>query len=367
MSPAPRGIQAVVLAGGAGERFWPASRVARPKPLLRVAAGESLLRATVGRARRVADESGVWMICGHEHARAMRTEAGLPASRVIVEPERRNTAMAVAVAAQRIAQTDPDAVMAILPADHRIPEGRAFAAALRRAARAASAEGVLVTLGVRPTRAETGYGYVRLGASVGSSHAGLHRVARFVEKPSKTRARRYVEDGRYLWNAGIFVWTARAILEEIEQHAPEVHRALAPVRGPKGRPPRGVAAFRAALGRAYRRAPSLPIDVAVLERSRRVWCLPVSFRWSDVGTWESLAETLGVDPNVTRIIDGEAVLCDSGGNLVWAQDRPIALLGVTGLAVIDAGDALLVARLDRSGDVREIVRKLRRRGRDDLV
>ena len=367
MSRRLRGIQAVVLAGGAGERFWPASRIARPKPLLKVAAGDSLLRATVARARRFADDSGIWMICGHEHARGMRAESGLPASRVLVEPERRNTAMAVAVAAQRIAQRDPDAVMAILPADHHIPDGRAFAAAMRRAARAARTEGVLVTLGVRPTRAETGYGYVRLGASIGKPHAGLHQAGRFVEKPSKARARRYLEDGRYLWNAGIFVWTARAILEEIELHAPEIHRALAPLRGQKGRPPRGIAAFRAALGRSYRRAPSLPIDVAVLERSRRVWCLPVSFRWSDVGTWESLAETLGVDANVTHVIDGEAVLCDSGGNLVWAHDRPIALLGVTGLAVIDAGDALLVTRLDRSGDVREIVRRLRKRGRDDLV
>ena len=367
MSPAQRGIHAVVLAGGAGERFWPVSRVARPKPFLRVVAGESLLRATVGRAERVARDGGVWMICGHEHARSMRAESGLPGSRVIVEPERRNTAMAVAVAAQRIAQTDPDAVIAILPADHRIPDGAAFAAAVRRAARAARSEGALVTLGVRPTRAETGYGYIRLGKPVGEAHAGLHRVARFVEKPSQARARRYLESGSYLWNAGIFVWTARAILEEIELHAPDVHRALAPVRGPKGRPPRGVGAFRAALARAYRRAPSVPIDVAVLERSRRVWCLPVAFGWSDVGTWESLAETLGVDANVTRVIDGDAVLCDSGGNLVWAQDRPIALLGVTGLAVIDAGDALLVARLDRSGDVRDVVRRLRRKGRDDLV
>lgn len=367
MSPAKRGIQAVVLSGGAGERFWPASRVAHPKPLLEVADGESLLRATIGRARRFADDSGVWMICGHEHARAMRKESGLPASRVLAEPERRNTAMAVAVAAQRIANDDPDAVMAILPADHRIPDGRAFAAAMRRAAKAARSEGVLVTLGVRPTRPESGYGYVRLGTAVGEAHPGLHRVARFVEKPSKPRARRYLEDGRYLWNAGIFVWTARAILEEVELHAPEIHRALAPLRGPKGRPPRGIAAIKAALARSYRRAPSLPIDVAVLERSRRVWCLPVSFRWSDVGTWESLAETLGVDASVTRVIDGEAVLCDSNGNLVWAQDRPIALLGVSGLAVIDAGDVLLVAQLDRSAEVREIVHRLRKKGRNDLV
>jgi len=365
MSREPGPLHAVVLAGGAGERFWPASRAHHPKPLLRVAepgARTSLLAATLERAAAFAGPGDTWLVCGREHAAAMRRESGLAAGRVLVEPVRRNTAMAVGAAAARIAHRHPDAVMVVLPADHRIPDRTAFARAIRRAAGAAREGSALVTLGVEPTRPETGYGYIRLGAL---GPAPLHRVLRFVEKPSRARARRFYESGHYRWNAGIFVWTARVILEEIEEHAPELHRALAPLRTA----PRGAsrAWWSAALARAYRRAPSLPIDVAVLERSRRVWCLPVAFRWSDVGTWESLAETLGVGPGVTRVIEGDAVLCDAGGNLVWGADRPIALLGVSGLAVVDAGDALLVASLERSGELREVVRRLRRRGRDDLV
>jgi mannose-1-phosphate guanylyltransferase len=361
---APGSLHVVVLAGGAGERFWPASRAAAPKPLLRVAGGESLLAATLGRARGLAAPGNVWLVCGDEHAAAMRREARLPARRMIVEPARRNTAMAIADAALAASAEDPDAVLAVFPADHRIGDPRGFRAAVRRAARAAAAEGVLVTLGVHPTRPDTGYGYIGIGPEAKKTHPGLHRVRRFVEKPDAARARRYLKSGGFLWNAGIFVWSARAILEEIAAHAPALDAALAPLRRSL-RDGRRLSA--GALVRAYRAAPSLPIDVAVLERSRRVWCVPVSFPWSDVGTWQSLAEVLGANSEESAVVEGEVVLCDAPGNLVWGQGRTIALLGVEGLAVVDAGDALLVARLDRSGDVRRVVRELRARGRHDLV
>jgi mannose-1-phosphate guanylyltransferase len=355
-------IHAIVLAGGAGTRFWPLSRASRPKPLLPAGGGRTLLSETIARARRFAGPERVWMVCGADHARAMRREAGLPAERVLVEPAMRNTAAAVVLAALRVAAEDPEAVLAVLPADHRIPDAAAFADAIRRAARAARDEEVLVTLGVRPTRAETGYGYIRLGAAA-AGHEGLHRVARFVEKPDAARARRFLRQGGYLWNAGVFVWRARTLLEEVEACAPALHAALAPL---EGAPTRGAKA-REALGRAYRRAPALPIDKAVLERSRRVWCLPVDFHWSDVGTWASLAEELGVGPDVTQVMEGDALLCDASGNLVRGHDRPVVLLGVSGLAVIDAGDALLVADLARSGEVREVVDRLRRGKRSDLL
>jgi mannose-1-phosphate guanylyltransferase len=349
----------VILAGGAGERFWPRSRASHPKPLIRLLGGRSLLEATVARARRVAGER-VWLVCGHEHAVATRRQARLPASRVLVEPRRRNTAMAVAFAATRIAARDPEALMAVLPADHHIPDAHDFARHLRRAARAAEEGDALVTLGLEPTRPETGYGYIRLGDPVGRGQPGVHRVRRFVEKPGAAQARRYLRSGNHLWNAGIFIWKVQRILQEIETHAPALHAALAPLRE-SGR------SRRQAVERAYGRAPSLPIDTAVLERSRRVWCLPAGFAWSDLGTWESLAEAVGVSPDVTQVIDGESFLYDAPGNLVWGAGRPVALLGVEGLAVIDAGDALLVAKLDRSSEMRELVSLLRGRRRTDLL
>jgi len=361
MTPAAGALHAVILAGGAGERFWPASRRGRPKPVLEVMGGRSLLAATVARARRFAGRERIWIICGREHARAVREAAGVSARRLLVEPRRRNTAMAIACAAERISAADPGAVLAVLPADHHIPNAAAFAAAIRRAARAARAAGWLVTLGVAPTRPDTGYGYIQTGALLGRAHPGLRHVRRFVEKPDDATARRFLRRGGYLWNAGIFVWSARAILQEIETCAPQLHRALAPLR----RDPRR--AGRQALARAYRRAPSLPIDAAVMERSRRVVTLPVRFRWSDVGTWASLAEELGVRPGRSRVIAGELVFDQPGGNLVWGCERPIALLGVAGLAVIDTPDALLVTRLERSPDVRRIVAALKAEGRADVT
>jgi mannose-1-phosphate guanylyltransferase len=358
---APR-LVAVILAGGSGTRFWPLSRAAHPKPLLRAGGRESLLAEAVARARGFTARRDVWLVCGSAHADAMRRASGLAADRLLVEPCGRNTAAAVALAAARVAADDPDAVVTVLSADHRIPDAKAFAASVRRAAPAA-ARGALVTLGVKPTRPEPGYGYIRLGRPAGREFPGLHRVARFVEKPTRARAERYLARGGFLWNAGIFVWTARAILEEVERHAPRLARGLAPVRSALERG-RG---FERALGRAWPRLPSEPIDTAVLEKSRRVWCLPVDWAWSDVGTWASLAEALGVDGSNSHVLEGRALLLDAPGNLVRAHDRPVVLLGVEGLAVIDAGDALLVTKLTRSGAVRDVVSRLRKQGRSDLL
>ncbi len=246
----------------------------------------------------------------------MRKDAGLPAARTLVEPLRRNTAAAVALAATRIAAHDPEALLVVLPADHRIRDGAAFARAIARALPAAAEAQVLVTLGVTPTRPETGYGYIERGAAA-PGFGGLHRVRRFVEKPDAKTAGRFLRRGSFLWNAGIFVWSARAVLEEIERYAPALHAAFAPVRAAgRGR------LSRATLEAAYRRAPSLPVDVAVLERSERVWTLPVSFRWSDVGSWASLAEELGVEKNGNGGFGGESSRrtpagTSSGAGAVW--------------------------------------------------
>jgi mannose-1-phosphate guanylyltransferase/mannose-6-phosphate isomerase len=359
-------LHVVVMAGGSGERLWPQSRKSRPKPLLPVAGGKTLLAATLARAARMTTSDRIWIVCTADNAPAMRAASGLARGRVLVEPRARNTAMAVGYAAAHIGRRFPDAVLAMLPADHVIPDGRAFATTMRRAAQAAAQADVLVTLGVVPTRAETGYGYIHVGDPVaGKSVAGLHRVRGFAEKPSAARARRYLADGGWLWNAGIFAWRATTILEEIERHEPALGRVLAPLRNPSRARTTGGA--RARLERAYRRAPSLPIDVAVLERSDRVWTLPIYFHWNDLGNWASLASELGVDEQASHVVAGDVWLEGAHGNLVWGGKRSIALVGVDGLAVVDTGDALLVARLDRSADVRRLVTRLREARRSELL
>ena len=368
-------VHAVILAGGAGERFWPRSRRATPKPLMEIVGGKTLLAATVERAHRVAEKGNVWLVCGHEHARAMKVASGLAPGRVLVEPERRNTAMAVAWAAQRIATQDPDAVMVVLSADHHIPDAKAFRKSIQLAARGAAEAEVLVTLGVRPSRPETGYGYIHLGREMGAEFPGLCRVRRFVEKPDAARARRYVALGDYLWNAGVFVWSVSTLLAEIKVCAPDLHKALAPLRKA------GIGRARAPVEAAYRRAPSVPIDIAVLERSQRVCTIPVDFAWSDVGTWSSLGQELGLgsrpksgpagssslDESGNCVIGGDVLALESSGNLVWADNRMIALLGVDDLTVIDTDDVILITKAERSSDVRMIVSELKRKGRDELT
>ncbi|MFP8879408.1 MAG: mannose-1-phosphate guanylyltransferase [Myxococcota bacterium] len=362
-------LQAVILAGGAGERFWPASRHAHPKPFLRVineggknGRSTTLLGATLARARRFAEPDRTWVVCGVEHASTVKSESGLPARQILAEPMRRNTAMAIALAAVRIRAEDPNAVMVVLPSDHVIPDGRAFAAAIRKAGRAARDASVLVTLGVEPKRADTGLGYIQLGPAVDdAAKGGLHRVQRFVEKPDERTARRYLRQGGYLWNAGIFVWSVQTILEELETCASDLFEALGSLLSAGWRP------TRRAIAASYRRVPSVPIDVAVLEKSRRVWTLPLRLHWSDVGTWASLAEELGVRLGSSKIIDGQLVECNSDANLVWAEGKAVALLGVEGLVVIDTPDALLVARLDESPGLRKVVAHLKANGRADLT
>lgn len=355
-------LHAVILAGGTGSRFWPKSRQRFPKPLLQVVDGKSLLESTLDRVGRFAAPDRVWIVCAESHAQAVKRASGLPASRILIEPQGRNTAMAVGYAAARIAAQDPAAVLAVLPADHCVPDARAFAAAIRKAAKAAARAQVLVTLGVQPTRAETGYGYIQIGAAVGAKYPGLYAVKRFVEKPASARAKRFLKQGGFLWNSGVFVWSAATILAEIEACAPALQRALTPIR----KTPRGAGA-KAAVAKAYRAAPALPIDIAVLEKSHRVWTLPVNFHWNDVGTWASLAEELGVGAQANFTLGGEVEFLDAHGNLVWGQGRLVVLLGTRGLAVIDAGDALLVADLARSPEIKNLVEKFPTQMRKDLL
>jgi mannose-1-phosphate guanylyltransferase len=360
----------VVIAGGAGTRFWPASRRARPKPFVPLVGDASLIDTTIARMRRLAPAGRIALLGSVELAPLLRSALrAQPGAHVLLEPEARNTAAAIAWAAAWVAGRDAEGAVGIFPADHHIPRVAPFVRAVTAALRAAADGEALVLIGVEPTRPDTAYGYLRLAPEPrdrrARGRAGALRVARFVEKPRRARARRMLADGGHLWNAGMVVARPRRVLDETRVHAPEVWDALGPLLE---RAARGERVEPRELARAFRRVRPISFDYAVLERSRRVRAVRGRFAWSDLGSWDALGEHLPEDSgNRARRPERVAAL-DAKGNVVWTQaDKQVVLLGVDDLVIVETRDALLVASKDRAQDVRRAVDVLADRGRKDLV
>jgi len=360
-------IYPVVMAGGSGTRFWPLSRQARPKQFLPLAGEAPLLVDTVARLPPLARLERTYVVCGPGHAPLVRQLLPkLPKENLVVEPTARNTAPCVGLAALHVAARDPKGIMAMLPADHHVARPAAFRDALAAAAVVAEG-GAIATIGVKPTRPETGYGYLKVGPRLpvkGAVQAGLEprKVARFVEKPDAKTAARYLAEGGYLWNGGIFVFRADVILEEIRSAMPDLGALLDKVAAVLG-----TAREKAVLAKLYPQAPSISIDYGVMEKSARIAVVPGDFGWSDLGSFAALPEVRPADAQ-GNVTEGEGLAFDSRDNVVVGfERRPVAVIGLEGLVVVDAGDAVLVCRRDRAQDVRKAVDELRRRGRDDLL
>lgn len=337
-------MRALILAGGSGTRFWPSSRGERPKQLLPLADdGASLLRATVDRLEGVVEAEQIWVCTTRDLAAATARELPeLAADRILAEPCGRNTAAAIGWAARRIGGDEP---LVVLPADHRVGDARAFGEALRRAGEAAS-RGAIVTLGVRPRWPETGYGYLEVADQ--GSESGVARVIRFTEKPDLETARRFVDSGRYLWNAGIFVFRPAALGAALATHLPGLERSLTEILDHPGR-----------LDELWAALPSISIDHGVMERLDDLAVVPIDCGWSDLGSWDALLEVLPHDAagNASR---GDALLLGgSRGSLAWAENGvTVALVGVEDLVVVATGDAVLVVPRSRCQDVREVAAAL---------
>ncbi len=355
----------VIMAGGSGTRFWPLSRADRPKQFLPLAGPEPLLAATVARLPPLAAIDRTYVVCGPNHQGAVRRLVPrLPRANLLVEPCPRNTAPCVGLAAIHVARRDPRGVMAMLPADHHVANPAAFREALAAAGRLAE-KGAIATIGIRPSRPETGYGYLRLGARLpgGRGKGGqTWRVERFVEKPDVVTAARYLAEGGYLWNSGIFAFRADVILEEIHRAMPVLGEQLAVIEQSLGS-----RAYAKTLQRVFPGAPSISIDYGVMEKSQRIACVPAEFGWSDVGSFAALSEIRPGD-DLGNVTAGEAMVIDGRGNVVLGQRRrAVAVIGLDEVVVVDSGDAVLVVRKDKAQDVRKAVEELRRRGRRDLL
>ncbi len=356
---------AVLMAGGSGTRFWPWSRGALPKQLLPLAGERTMLSETAMRVRKLVPAENVIVVTA-KHLRRAVAEAlpWVPPSGILCEPVGRNTAPCVAWAALEVQQRDRDGVMIVLPADHVVEPLENFIADLHLSLSVADQLRALVTFGIVPSEAATGYGYIRAGAQLASDcgTAGAFRVAAFHEKPSLRRAERFVASGNYYWNSGMFAWRADTILDAIKAQLPELFSALRRMdrQRRRGRIPQAV------VDRAYPRLNGISIDHGVMEKAKRVVMLPSNFAWNDIGSWDAVASLWPRDAHGNSSRD-PLVVVDASDNVVATHGKPVALLGVEGLAVVDTGDALLVCPRDRAQDVREVVAELKRAGLTKLL
>ncbi len=357
---------AVIMAGGAGTRFWPASREARPKQLLALAGGgetggESLLAATVKRLAPLVPPERIYVVTAERLAQAtLDALPGIPPAQILREPTPRNTAPCIAWATEVILARDPAAVVAVLPSDHHIADEAGFCAVIERAF-AVARDGACTTVGIVPTRPETGFGYIELGEARGA-HARV--VARFVEKPDRARAEGYVAGGKHLWNAGMFFFRADVMRRLLDAHLPAMAQAA------RAMVSRHAAGDLAAVGEIFPTLESVSIDVGVMEKAAELAVVPGSFGWSDVGSWQSAWE-LGRKDDAGNVLPAGAIAVDAERNyfasLAAGARKHVAFVGVSDLVVVETDDAILVVPRERAQDVKLVVEALKKAGRRELL
>jgi mannose-1-phosphate guanylyltransferase len=366
----------VILAGGSGTRFWPRSRRARAKQVLALDGERSMLQQTVERLRPIAGQQQVWVITNELLAAEIEAQLpGVPRSQIVEEPVARNTAPACGLAAFLVEKSNPDAVIGVFPSDHVIGDEPRFLKVIQRGIQLAASGDVMVVLGIQPTRAETGYGYIETGDDGAPDIAeGALHVRRFTEKPSRNRAEQFLAAGNYFWNSGMFLWSARTLANAVREHLPETAPLLEEIAAAFG-----TERFDAVFEELYPKCENISVDYAILEpRSAkgehysRLYCLPAEFGWNDLGSWESLYE-YQVETRLRGNEEGNVAESDglmtieSGDNYIYSPKKFVALVGVSDLVIVETEDALLIAHRKHSQDVGKIVKDLAALGRTELI
>lgn len=356
-------LYAVIMAGGTGTRFWPKSRRHKPKQLLTIAGNKTMIRATVDRILPQIPTERIIIIAGEFCADQIRAELPeLDAQRIVAEPEGRNTAPCIALAAYKLAKHDPDATMIILPADHVIGEETAFMEALSVAHSACRKNECLITFGIIPDRPETGYGYIELGdleRDYGTHK--LYRVKRFVEKPDRPTAEEYFGSGKFLWNSGMFIWSVHTIISAFEKHLPSIARAMESIASDLNTPNEPEA-----LKKIYDDLQSISIDYGIMEKSESVSVIPLNCAWNDVGSWASLYDVWGGDSE-GNAVDGMALCLNSNNCVISSTHKLTTVIGCEDLIVVDTNDALLICRKNDAQDVKKLQELLKERGYRNLL
>jgi len=360
----------VILAGGSGTRFWPRSRRKLAKQVLALDGKQTMIQQTMERLLPLGSEKDFWVITNEFVSQEIRRQLPkVPEKQIVVEPEPRNTAPAIGLAAFLLERTAPESIIGMFPADHVIGDEKKFRKKLQRAIEIAAREDHIVVMGVQPARAETGYGYIEAGDKVDSE---LSRVKRFTEKPNQQKAEEFVTAGNYFWNSGIFVWSARTLTRALREHLSETAPYLQEISAAWG-----TRDFDKKFSQLYPKCENISIDYAVLEprsakgeHSSNLFCLRADFGWNDLGSWAALYEhhaPLSKDEGRNVVEGKDLYAVNAGGNYVYAPDKFVAVVGVNNLVVVETDDAILVTTREQSQDVGKIVKYLNEKKRTDLV
>ncbi len=355
-----KNLYAVIMAGGKGTRFWPLSRETFPKQFLKIVGERTLIQDTIHRLSGEVRPSNILIVTTKGQSDIVRWQLMdiLEDVRCVVEPEGRNTAAAVALAAFKLHKRNPRALMLVLPSDHYIRDTGAFISAVRLASSEA-AKGRLVTFGMKPTRPETGYGYIKTG---GRLRPEVYRVQKFVEKPDLKNVRKFIKEGSYYWNGGMFLFKTSAIIEEFKRLMPDMHTAFMKIR-----PTLNTVKEDAALSEIYASLESVSIDYGIMEKSENVAVVVAGFPWSDIGSWNALDEVLESDAR-GNVSLGNVVGIDCKDSIFFGGDnRLIAALGLKDMVVVDTADAILITPKDKVQKVKDLVSQLKREGKEEYL
>jgi mannose-1-phosphate guanylyltransferase len=356
-------MYALVMAGGGGTRLWPLSRHNHPKQTLSLIDERTLFQLSVDRLLPLLRLEDIFVVTAADQVDALVAQyPQLPRENFIVEPSGRGTASCIGLAALHIRNLDPDAVIAVVTADHHIEDVDGFYRGLRAAA-AAAEQGYLVTLGITPTYASTGYGYIHLGEPLGTEEGlSIYRAAAFMEKPDRERARQFLDDGTYVWNSGMFIWRADCILDAIATWMPALNGVLRDLDRVWD-----ASNYRVKLEALWPTLKKETIDYGIMERADNVAVIPVEIGWSDIGTWASVMVLYDSDA-ADNVLVGDVLALDSEKTMVLAQgERLVVTIGVEDLIIVDTPDTILITRRDRSQDVRDVVNRLREEQRRELL
>jgi mannose-1-phosphate guanylyltransferase len=356
---------AVVMAGGSGTRFWPVSRNNRPKQFLNISGSDPMIVETCNRINPLVSDKEMIIVLGREHLEKAKELLGDREMLILAEPIGRNTAPCIGLGAIYAQELGCKGAVAFLPADHYIGDPASFLSCLKKAATIAESDGI-VTLGIVPTRPETGYGYIKKANTRSDiSNAPAFRVSAFVEKPDLKTASWYLGSGQYFWNAGIFVATPDTILREIKKHLPDLYRGLERIKDAIG-----TEFFEAEFEKVYQELDTISFDYGIMERTDApVFVLPCECGWSDVGSWESLYDLKKpYHDHSCNLCEGDTLLIDCHNNYIsGTRGRLVACLGIDNCLIVDTPDALLVADLNRSQDIRKVVEKLKKGQKEKLL